>query len=179
MGSSADLALPVPKRKKPLAGLPRGCGTTHSKRFPVLLWERATSGDNGRPRETKRSARPEVVSDPATRDIVVAVCRRAELSLNDRRIDVFGAAATAAPAHPTASPAAITASTLAFDSGRTALRAQSRSFAPNRASISGFSGDPSTPAIPAFPCTKAVATWKGWVGQPAPPAIALPFVPLL
>jgi len=37
--------------------------------------------------------RPEPVKDAATRDIVVAACRRAELSLNDSQIDMICAAA--------------------------------------------------------------------------------------
>ena len=36
---------------------------------------------------------PEPASDPATRDIVVAACRRAELSLSDSQIDMICAAA--------------------------------------------------------------------------------------
>jgi aspartyl-tRNA(Asn)/glutamyl-tRNA(Gln) amidotransferase subunit A len=37
--------------------------------------------------------RPEPVNDPAVRDIVLAACRRAELSLNDSQIDMICAAA--------------------------------------------------------------------------------------
>ena len=37
--------------------------------------------------------RPEAAGDPATRDIVVAACRRAELSLSDSQIDMICAAA--------------------------------------------------------------------------------------
>ena len=39
------------------------------------------------------SIRPEPVNDPAVRDIVVAACRRADLSLNDSQIDMICAAA--------------------------------------------------------------------------------------
>jgi len=43
--------------------------------------------------EPPPSVRPEPVSDPATRDMVVAACRRAELSLNDGQLDMICAAA--------------------------------------------------------------------------------------
>jgi aspartyl-tRNA(Asn)/glutamyl-tRNA(Gln) amidotransferase subunit A len=43
--------------------------------------------------EPPAGVRPEPVSDPATRDIVVAACRRAELSLSDDQIDMICAAA--------------------------------------------------------------------------------------
>jgi hypothetical protein len=39
------------------------------------------------------SIRPEPVNDPAVRDIVVAACRRADLSLNDSQLDMICAAA--------------------------------------------------------------------------------------
>jgi aspartyl-tRNA(Asn)/glutamyl-tRNA(Gln) amidotransferase subunit A len=43
--------------------------------------------------EPPPSVRPEPVSDPATRDMVVGACRRAELSLNDGQLDMICAAA--------------------------------------------------------------------------------------
>jgi aspartyl-tRNA(Asn)/glutamyl-tRNA(Gln) amidotransferase subunit A len=43
--------------------------------------------------EPPAGVRPKSVNDPATRDIVVAACRRAELSLNDDQIDMICAAA--------------------------------------------------------------------------------------
>jgi aspartyl-tRNA(Asn)/glutamyl-tRNA(Gln) amidotransferase subunit A len=43
--------------------------------------------------EAPPKIRPEPVNDPAVRDIVVAACRRAELSLNDSQIDMICAAA--------------------------------------------------------------------------------------
>src|SRR6266550_397656 len=43
--------------------------------------------------EPPPSIRPEPVNNPAVRDIVVAACRRAELSLNDSQIDMICAAA--------------------------------------------------------------------------------------
>jgi len=43
--------------------------------------------------ESPPSPRPEPVDDPAVRDIVLAACRRAELSLNDSQIDMICAAA--------------------------------------------------------------------------------------
>jgi len=43
--------------------------------------------------ELPPSPRPEPVDDPAVRDIVLAACRLAELSLNDSQIDMICAAA--------------------------------------------------------------------------------------
>jgi aspartyl-tRNA(Asn)/glutamyl-tRNA(Gln) amidotransferase subunit A len=43
--------------------------------------------------EPPPTVQPEPVNDPAVRDIVVAACRRAELSLNDSQIDMICAAA--------------------------------------------------------------------------------------
>ena len=43
--------------------------------------------------ELPPTPRPEAVNDPATRDMVVAACRRAELSLNDAQIEMICAAA--------------------------------------------------------------------------------------
>jgi aspartyl-tRNA(Asn)/glutamyl-tRNA(Gln) amidotransferase subunit A len=43
--------------------------------------------------EPPPSILPEPVNDPALREIVVAACRRADLSLNDSQIDMICAAA--------------------------------------------------------------------------------------
>lgn len=43
--------------------------------------------------EPPPSIRPEPVNDPALRDLVVAACRRSDLSLNDSQIDMICAAA--------------------------------------------------------------------------------------
>jgi aspartyl-tRNA(Asn)/glutamyl-tRNA(Gln) amidotransferase subunit A len=65
-------------------------------------YETATNWRNRRPSldpgatfstEPPPTVRPEPVSDPEVRDIVVAACRRAELSLNDSQIDMICAAA--------------------------------------------------------------------------------------
>ena len=65
-------------------------------------YEKATNWRNRRPSldpaaffstEPPPSVRPEPVNDPAMRDIVVAACRRAELSLSDDQIDMICAAA--------------------------------------------------------------------------------------
>ena len=56
---------------------------------------RRTSLDPGAAFSTQPppSIRPEPVNDPAVRDIVVAACRRADLSLNDSQLDMICAAA--------------------------------------------------------------------------------------
>jgi aspartyl-tRNA(Asn)/glutamyl-tRNA(Gln) amidotransferase subunit A len=65
-------------------------------------YETATSWRSRRPKlepsanfstELPPPVRPNQVDDPAIRDIVVAACRRAELSLNDSQIDMICAAA--------------------------------------------------------------------------------------
>jgi hypothetical protein len=43
--------------------------------------------------ELPPTPRPEAVDDPATRDLVLAACRRAELPLNDSQLDMICAAA--------------------------------------------------------------------------------------
>jgi len=59
------------------------------------------------------------------------------------RYAVKGVISSRAPASVSSRPiAARAASTLGPESGRTALRAQSRNFASNWASVSGFSGEP-------------------------------------
>jgi aspartyl-tRNA(Asn)/glutamyl-tRNA(Gln) amidotransferase subunit A len=45
------------------------------------------------PAKLPPSVRPESGNDPAVRDIVVAACRRADLSLNDSQIEMICAAA--------------------------------------------------------------------------------------
>jgi hypothetical protein len=65
-------------------------------------YEKATTWRSRRPSldpgatfftELPPSVRSEVVDDPAVRGIVVAACRRAELSLSDSQIDMICAAA--------------------------------------------------------------------------------------
>jgi hypothetical protein len=75
-------------------------------------YETATNWRNRRPSldpgatfstELPPTIRPEPVSDPEVREIVVAACRRAELSLNDSQIDMIGG--TLRHGHDAAPPA--------------------------------------------------------------------------
>jgi aspartyl-tRNA(Asn)/glutamyl-tRNA(Gln) amidotransferase subunit A len=65
-------------------------------------YERATNWRSRRPSLNAATAfstkppppvRPELVNDSTTREVVVAACRRAELSLNDSQIEMICAAA--------------------------------------------------------------------------------------